>query len=215
MTTYRHGPKPVIGLVGGIGAGKSTVAAALAARGGVVVNADALGHEALEQPEIRSRVLDRWGRCGNLVKPDGRIDRRALAGIVFAHPAERAALEGLVFPYIGRRVLEEVARAQVDPDTTFVALDAAVMLEAGWDGVCDRVVYVDAPREVRAARLAARSGWSAADLTAREAAQWPAAEKLNRAAAVIVNDAGLDRLQDRVDCLLGEWGMLPADGPAP
>jgi dephospho-CoA kinase len=190
MTAWRHGPKPVIGLVGGIGAGKSTAAALLAARGGAVVNADALGHEALEQPAVRRAVLDRWGGRVNLIKPDGRLDRRGIARIVFADAAERAALEAIVFPYIGARAAEEVARAQADPAATFVVLDAAVMFEAGWDGVCDRVVYVDAPRAVRLARLATRSRWTAADLTAREAAQWPAAEKLKRASAVVVNDAG-------------------------
>lgn len=207
MTVWRHGPKPVIGLVGGIGAGKSTAAAAFAARGGAVVDADALGHEALEQPEIRGRVLDRWGHRGNLVKPDGRLDRRAIARIVFADPAERAALEAMVFPYIGRRATEEVAKAQADPAAKFVVVDAAVMLEAGWDGVCDRLVYVDAPPEARLARLAARSGWSASDLAAREAAQWPAAEKRKRAAAVIVNDAGLDNVQEQVDRLLEMWAV--------
>lgn len=204
---WRHGPKPVIGLVGGIGAGKSTAAAAFAARGGVVVNADALGHEALEQPEIRRAVLDRWGHRGTLLKPDGRLDRRAIAGIVFADDTERVALEGMVFPYIGERALEEIAKAQADPAVKFVVVDAAVMLEAGWDNACDRVVYVDAPSGVRLARVAARSGWSASDLAAREAAQWPAAEKLKRAAAVIVNDGGLDKLQDQVDRLLREWGI--------
>jgi len=204
---WRHGPKPVIGLVGGIGAGKSTAAAAFAARGGAVVDADALGHEALEQPEIRCRVLDRWGHRGNLVKPDGRLDRRAIARIVFANPAERAALEAMVFPYIGRRAMEEVAKAQADPAAKFVVVDAAVMLEAGWDGVCDRLVYVDAPPEARLARLAARSGWSASDLAAREAAQWPAAEKRKRAAAVIVNDTGRDKVQEQVDRLLEMWAV--------
>jgi dephospho-CoA kinase len=207
MTAWRYGPKPVIGLVGGIGAGKTAAAAALAARGGVVVNADALGHEALEQPEIRRQVLDRWGGRGNLQKPDGRLDRRAIAGIVFADDAERVALEGMVFPYIGRRALEEIAKAQTDPAARFVVVDAAVMLEAGWDDACDRLVYVDAPPEVRLARVLARSGWSASDLAAREAAQWPAAEKLKRAAAVIVNDGGLDQLQRQVDRLLREWGI--------
>ena len=89
----------------------------------------------------------------------------------------------------------------------FVVLDAAVMLEAGWNNVCDRVVYVDAPREIRVARLAARSGWSAADLAARETAQWPAERKKELADAVILNDAGVRELQEKVDQLLGSWGI--------
>jgi dephospho-CoA kinase len=205
VTTWRHGPKPVIGLIGAIGAGKSAAAAAMAARGARVVNADALGHEALEQPEIRAKLIDRWGP--RVFRPDGHPDRRAIAGIVFADPDERAALEAVVFPYIGRRALAEVLAGQADPAARFVVLDAAVMLEAGWNNVCDRVVYIDAPREIRLARLAARSGWTAADLAAREAAQWPAGRKKDHADAVLVNDAGVRELQEKVEQLLGSWGI--------
>jgi dephospho-CoA kinase len=200
--------KPVIGLIGAIGAGKSTAAGAFAARGGIIVDADRLGHDALEQPEIRRKVLDRWGSRGNLLKPDNRLDRRAIAGIVFNHPAERTALEVMVFPYIGRRALKEIEEAQANPAAKFVVVDAAVMLEAGWNDHCDRLVYVDAPREVRVARLAARSGWSDADLAAREAAQWPAERKLKQAAAVIVNDGSREHLQSQVDRLLREWKLV-------
>src|SRR5438552_1996765 len=95
LPPWRNGPKPVIGLIGAIGAGKSTAAAALAARGGAVVSGDTLGHEALGQPEIKARVIDRWGP--RVLKPDGQLDRRAIAGIVFTNPAERNALEQMVF----------------------------------------------------------------------------------------------------------------------
>ncbi|MBX9581785.1 MAG: dephospho-CoA kinase [Gemmataceae bacterium] len=209
MTPFRHGPKPTVGLVGGIGAGKTTAALAFAARGGAVVDGDALGHAALADPAVRRRVLDRWGHRANLIRPDGSFDRRALAGIVFADPAERSALEAIVFPWIGEQARAAVRRAQADPLARFVVVDAAVMLEAGWSDVCDRIVYVDAPAEVRLSRVAARSGWTAADLAAREAAQWPAAAKLQQADAVIVNDAGPDRLQEQVDRLLTAWGLGP------
>ncbi|HXD89138.1 MAG TPA: dephospho-CoA kinase [Urbifossiella sp.] len=200
--------KPVIGLIGAIGAGKSTVAAALAERGGRIVDADRLGHAALERPEIRRKVLDRWGTRGNLLKPDGRLDRRAMAGIVFADPADRTALEAIVFPDIAREALQEIERAQADPAVKFIVVDAAVMLEAGWDHVCDRLVYVDAPREVRLARLAARSGWTDCDLAAREAAQWPAEKKLLRANGVIMNDGSRKELLNRVDCMLKQLDVV-------
>src|SRR5262245_648753 len=98
LRTPRSG-KPVLGLIGGI------AAALLAARGGRVINADALGHEALEHPEIKAELVRRWGE--RVLKPDGRPDRRTIAGIVFPDPVELRALEGLVFPYIGRRAVEE------------------------------------------------------------------------------------------------------------
>ena len=198
--------KPILGLVGAIGAGKSTAAAAFALRGGFVVDADKLGHDALEQPEIQRMVLDRWGRRGIRRKSDGRLDRKAIAEIVFEKPAERAALEGMVFPYIGKRAEEAIRAAQANPDAKFIVVDAAVMLEAGWT-MCDRLVYVDASREVRLARLKARSGWNAEALDAREAAQLPAEEKKKRCDAIIVNEGTRDQLQDQVDRLLKQWGI--------
>ncbi len=199
--------KPVIGLVGGIGAGKTAAAAAMARRGGAVIDADRLGHEALEQPEVRAALVRRWGP--GVLKPDGSANRRVIAGIVFDDPAELKALEALVFPYIGRRAGEEVERARNDPAARFVVLDAAVMLEAGWDGACDRLIFVEAPRDVRLARLAARSGWTADQVAAREAAQLPLPAKLARADAVLVNDGSPERLQGNVDRLLAGWGLLP------
>jgi dephospho-CoA kinase len=202
---YRHGTKPTIGLIGGIGAGKTTAALLLAARGGRIVNADAIGHEALEQPDIRAAVAARWGQ--GAFAPDGKPDRRAIARIVFADSHERGALEGMVFPYIRDRVNSEILRAQGEPACRFVVLDAAVMLEAGWEQVCDRIVYVDAPRPARLARLAAGRGWTDEQLAAREAAQWPAADKMKRANAVAVNDGEPGQLQLQIDRLLEEWGI--------
>ncbi len=207
MPPWRHGSKPVIGLVGGIGAGKSSAARLLADRGGAVIDADALGHEALEQDVIRRAVLDRWGERANLLRPDGRIDRRALGRVVFGNSAERNALEGLVFPYIRERAGAAIAAAQAQPAARFVVLDAAVMLEAGWDGVCDKVLYIDAPRAARLDRVAARSGWTENDLIAREAAQWPAARKKAAADAVVANDADPECLGRQLDKVFRTWGV--------
>lgn len=200
--------KPVIGLVGGIGAGKSAAAAAMARRGGVVIDADRLGHEALEVPAVKDLLVARWGR--GVLKPDGAVNRRAIAGVVFRDPAELRALETVVYPEIVRRAGEEIEAAQADPAARFAVLDAAVMLEAGWSNVCDKLVFVDAPREQRLARLAARSGWTEAEVAAREAAQWPAEQKKARADAVVLNDGSPERLQDRVDRLMAGWGLLPS-----
>ncbi|QJW94112.1 dephospho-CoA kinase [Frigoriglobus tundricola] len=202
MTRFKHGPKPVIGLVGAIGAGKSTAAKCFTARGGYAIDADALGHEALQQPEIIAALVGKWGE--GICKPDGTLDRREIGRIVFADPRQRNALEATVFPYIGERTRQEIFSAQVNPAVAFVLLDAAVLLEAGWGEMVDRLVYVDAPRDTRLARLAARNGWTEAELTAREAAQWPAAEKRARANAVLVNDAGIADLQCQVDRWLAE-----------
>ena len=204
---FKHGDKPVIGLIGAIGAGKSTAARCFAARGGVVVDGDVLGHEALRQPDVASKVVERWGE--RVRKPDGSLDRRAIGRIVFADSAERIALEELVFPYIGKRCRDEVVLGLADPKARFVVLDAAVMLEAGWNNETDWIVYVDAPRPVRLARLAHRSGWNDSDLAARESAQWPEDVKRSRADEVIVNNSDQESLQKEVDRLLKQWELLP------
>jgi dephospho-CoA kinase len=205
VTAFRNGSKPVIGLIGAIGAGKTSAAAAFQSRGGMVINADALGHAALEEPAIRQQLVARWGT--RIIRDDGTLDRRAIAGIVFPESGERVALERLVFPYIRERATAEILRAQQDSNVRFIVLDAAVLLEAGWNDVCDRIVYIDAPRAVRLARLATRSGWTADDLRAREAAQWPDSEKVKRADAVIVNEGSPERLQGRLDELMKQWNV--------
>lgn len=208
MTAFQHGPKPVIGLIGAIGAGKSTAAQAFANRGAWVIDADALGHDALQQPDIAARLIQRWGE--KIRKNDGSLDRRAIAQIVFADPQERKALETIVFPYITTQVQQQIAAAQMNPRVAMIVLDAAVLLEAGWQNAVDRLVFVDAPRPLRLARLAARSGWSDSDLAAREAAQWPIERKKAQADAIIMNDASLEELQARIDELLKEWKFVPS-----
>lgn len=195
--------KPVFGLIGGIGAGKSTAAACLAARGGLVIDCDKLGHVALELPEVREKLRARWGEA--VFNGDGTVSRRAVAGVVFGTPAERTWLESVVFPEIGRLADEWIQAADADPAARFSVLDAAVLLEAGWKDRCDKVLYIDAPREVRLKRLTARSGWVSQELTSREAAQWPAEEKKRHADAVVTNDGSREQLQDRIDRVLSDW----------
>ena len=186
-------PKPVIGLIGAIGAGKSTAARCFAARGGFVIDADALGHEALRQPDVDRRTRRAVGRA--CPKPDGRSTAGRSARIVFADPAERNALEAMVFPYIGERCRRGDRRGQADPAARFVVLDAAVMLEAGWNNEVrpDRLRRCAPRRSPRPARGPQRLD---------RAPTWPPAkppsgppnEKKARADAVIVNDADAGRV---------------------
>jgi dephospho-CoA kinase len=205
MMIDESGAKPVIGLVGGIGSGKSQVSAALAQRGGRVVAGDPLGHAALRQPTIRKQIVNRWGKA--MLGPDGEIDRRALGAVVFADAEERIALEAIVQPWIGEQLRVEIAKAQADPAVLFVVLDAAVMLEAGWEGACDLLVYIHAPRNVRLARVAAQRGWSAAEAAAREQAQLSLTEKAARADAALDNSGSLANLGPQLDRLLARLGI--------
>ena len=192
--------KPILGLIGGIGSGKSLVSAEFAKHGGLLISGDALGHEALRQPDLMARVVERWGQ--EIVGADGSINRRALGKKVFAAASERKELEGIVFPYIERRIREEIAAAQETPAVRFVVLDAAVMLEAGWNNVCDWLVYVDVPRDVRVQRLAENRGWTEKELAAREAAQMPLTQKQQRADFTIDNGGAVEQTVRQVQQLL-------------
>jgi dephospho-CoA kinase len=198
-----HPRKPVFGLIGGIGAGKSTAAGCLAARGGFVIDCDKLGHVALELADVKEKLRSRWG--GDVFNADGTVNRRAVAGVVFGTAGEREWLESVVFPEIGRLADERIRAADADPAARFSVLDAAVLLEAGWKDRCDKVLYIDAPRDIRLKRLTARSGWVSQELTSRESAQWPAEVKKRHADAVIQNDGTREQLQQRVDHVLSDW----------
>ncbi len=192
--------KPVIGLLGGMGSGKSTVAAALIQRGGRLISGDALGHEALRQPDVREQLIRRWGR--DILDAQGDVNRRKVAGLVFDDETERRVLEALVFPWIERRFREEIAAADADPQVAFVVLDAAIMLEAGWNNVCDILVYIDAPRELRLRRLAEQRGWNEREVAARERAQMPLTDKASRADYALDNSGSPEDVARQVDDLL-------------
>ena len=206
----RHSPL-VVGLVGGIGAGKSQVAEAFARRGARVVSGDALAHAALRQSAIKEQVVRRWGE--RMLDDKGEVQRRLLASVVFAEAGERRALEAMVHPWIKERIRAEVDAARTDASVRLIVLDAAVMLEAGWHDVCDRLVYIDAPREVRLRRVAGQRGWTAREVEAREAAQLPLTAKAAHADYTLDNSASLEELERQVDDLVRLWGSAKAPAP--
>lgn len=192
MTRYRHGPRPTVGLIGTIGAGKSTVAKILARLGATVIDADQLGHEVLDDEVVKMRIRNRYGET--VFGKDGRVSRRMLGSVVFANPQAKADLEAIVHPEIRRVAIDRMMSAVADPRSTMTIVDAPLLLEAGWRDLVDVVLFVDAPRDQRLARVTQRNGWSAADLTAREAAQWPAERKRAAADVTITNDGTINDL---------------------
>jgi dephospho-CoA kinase len=189
----------IIGLLGGVASGKSLVARQLAELGACVLDADRAGHEVLRLPEVETAARARWGN--RVFTPDGHIDRRRLAGIVFAPapggPLEREYLEQLTHPDIGRR-LEQQIREVAAAGAPAAVLDAAVMLEAGWEHLCDHLIYVDVPRAMRLERARGR-GWSEEDFTARENAQQPLDRKRGCADLVIDNSGTPEQTRVQVE----------------
>ncbi|MCC6678349.1 MAG: dephospho-CoA kinase [Phycisphaerales bacterium] len=200
----------VIGLVGGIGAGKSEVARAMADLGAVIVDSDAEARAALERPEVKSKLVEWWG--GGVLDAAGRADRAAIARIIFERPVERERLEGLVHPLVKSRRAELIARARA-AGATIAVIDAPLLLEAGVDAECDRIVFVDAPREVRLRRVMETRGWSPQELDRREKAQWPLDRKRAAAHEVIVNDGDREALRRRIAEVVAR-ARAAAAGPA-
>jgi dephospho-CoA kinase len=194
----------VVGLTGGTGAGKSTVAAMLAARGAVVVDVDAIGREVLEPGGgAFDGVVARFGE--RVRGADGRIDRAALAAIVFADPAALADLEDVSHPAINRELDRRLA---TQPDDALVVLDMAILLGSrlGRDLPSgrgyDTVVVVEAPVELRVRRLVDLRSMAETDARNRIASQPTDEERRRVADHVVVNDGDLAALEAQVDALL-------------
>lgn len=194
----------VVGIAGGIGSGKSAVAAALADLGFLVVDSDAQAKAVLERPEIRDQLTSWWGE--SILTPDRRVDRSKVAAIIFNAPAERARLESLVHPLVkaSRAELATAARSN-NKNLRGIVVDAPLLFEAGVHTECDAIIFVDTPRAARLARVRETRNWDEAELTRREQAQLSLEEKKSRSHHTIANDADLATLRARVAQLVREW----------
>lgn len=202
----------VIGLAGGIGAGKSEVARLLADLGCAVLDSDAQAKAILDEPAVRDELVRWWGERILLPPqsnaPDRRVDRRAIAQIVFSSEPDRLRLEHLVHPILKqRRAATIAALSRGEPALAppapgrrprAVIIDAPLLFEAGVDAECDAVIFVDAPRPMRLDRVQRARGWDEAEFSRRESAQLPVEEKRRRSSAVIVNTGDLASLEPQV-----------------
>jgi dephospho-CoA kinase len=187
-----------LGLVGGIASGKSLVADCFRDLGAVVLDADRAGHAVLREPDVIAALVERWGN--QVLEPTGQINRKAVAQIVFAggHEDDKSFLEGIIHPRIEQALERELEQARAaSPPPPALVIDAALLIEAGWDKFCDMIVFVDAPRDVRLERAVSR-GWSTEQFAAREAAQLPVEEKRKRADVVIRNVRTLENVREVV-----------------
>lgn len=191
----------LVGLTGGIGSGKSTVARLLEERGAVVVDADELARKAVEPGGPgHDRVVERFGDA--VVGADGAIDRAALADLIFDDPEARRDLEAIVHPEVFR-LLQDVVRRHQGEDAV-VVFDAALLVETGFDHACDVVVVVSAPDDLQVRRLVER-GMDEQEARRRIAAQIEPEARDARADILIPNAGSLDELERRVDRV---WATL-------
>jgi dephospho-CoA kinase len=194
-----------VGLTGGVGSGKSTVATLLAEHGAVIIDADAIAREVVEPgtPGFEA-VVAKFGE--SIVGPDGRLDRPALAAIVFNDEAKRAELNAIVHPLVGQRTGELMAATAPDD---IVVYDVPLLVESNLAAGFDLVIVVEASTDTRLARLAGR-GMTEKDARERMAAQASDDQRREVADAVIGNDGSLEELRDNVDDL---WDLLTMARP--
>lgn len=186
----------VIGLTGGIGSGKSTVARLLKELGAVVMDADKIGHELLEPGgQAYQEVADAFGR--QVVEPDGRINRRKLAEVVFDSPSDLAYLNRIMHPLIGDVVRSRMEQYQ-GQGVEVVVIEAPLLIEARWTSMVDEVWVTVAPEGVVLERLEQGMGLSREEAEARIRSQLPQTERVKHATAVIDTDCSLDELEGRV-----------------
>jgi dephospho-CoA kinase len=192
----------IIGLAGGIGSGKSTVADILQELGAVTIDLDKVGHLVLRQPDVRGRLVDEFGK--DILDAQGNIDRKILGDIVFNDMQALGELNSIVHPAIDAYVsgkAEEYSRQGVE----VLVLEAAAMLEAKRDWQVDEIWVTTAPEGKVIERLKGGPDISEETIRARIRSQMSSEERARRADVVIDNNGSLDELRDRVKL---EWEKL-------
>lgn len=189
-----------IGLTGGIGSGKSTVAAMLVERGAILLDADAMVRELqMQGMPVLAAMVQRWG--DRILDAAGGLDRQAVADIVFADPDELTALNLIVHPAVGDEMTRR--REELSGTDATVILDIPLLVESGHKGLAG-IVVVDVDPEVAVERLVAGRGFTATDARNRISRQASRSQRLERADLVVDNSGTLDDLVHQVD-LAWEW----------
>ena len=192
---------PLIGLTGGMGAGKSTALKALERLGAAVQSSDAVVHELYEGAQLREAVVARWGEE---VAPGGVVDRAEVARRAFADEEGRAWLEATVWPLVGERMGTWLAQARaLEPAPRVIVVEVPLLFEAGMEGMYDATIAVVAAEELREQRAAQRGHELTAERAARQLSQ---AEKAARATYVVANDGSVQELERELSAVLEKLG---------
>lgn len=184
----------IVGLTGGIGSGKTTVAALFAQKGAVVIDTDVIAREVVAPGPVLETLRTEFG--ASVIGADGRLDRPALARLIFSDEAKRAKLNALTHPAILKRVLSGIGAASPG---AIVVVVVPLLFESRFEVNCDRVVAVVASPELRRQRIAERDGLTGTEIEARMRAQLPESEYEQRADFVVRNDGNLTALGREVD----------------
>ena len=198
----------IIGLTGGIGSGKSTVARHFEALGVPVIDADEVGRELVTpgQPALAA-IVEHFGP--EMLDENGHLDRARLRERVFTHPEQRRELEAILHPRIRAEIQRRIG--ELSPDGGYCLISVPLLLESGWQDLVDRVLVVDAPRERQIERTIARDGVTRQQAEAILASQMDRDARLRAADDVIRNDGDLTALREQVEALHRRYCQLATE----
>ena len=195
----------VIGVTGGVGTGKSTVAKMFRELGAVVVDADAIAHQVMEPKRLAwRRIVDTFGE--GILNEDQTIHRQRLASIVFTDAQRRKQLEAIIHPQVVRHIKQHLHRLKRNRRVKGVVLDVPLLIETGADRLVDALVVVTAPPDVQRERLARRYG-VLEPVEARIASQWELSAKVALADYVVDNANGVDVTRTQVKRIWQQLGQ--------
>jgi dephospho-CoA kinase len=196
MVVNKSKKKPIIGILGGLGSGKSTVAAEFAKLGCAVIDADKIAHELLDRKTIKKAIVASFGQA--VLDPDGKIDRKALADIVFADADKLSTLNRIIHPAVLRQAEQLIRRIKGQNRVKAIVLDMPLLVEVGWTERCDRLVFVDCKRKLRAERAKKLGIFGKNQHKIRENFQISLDKKVNIADNIINNNSGFSALAKQV-----------------
>ena len=189
--------KKIIGIVGGIGSGKSTAAAEFARLGCAVISADKIVHEILDKTEIKDKIVRTYGE--NILNDKEIIDRKKLASIVFKDHHKLEALNNIVHPLVLERVQKLINRYQEDENIKVIVLDMPLLFEVGWHKKCDKIIFIDCNEKIRAKRVKNTHNFDENELKLREKFQFSLDNKRKLSDNTINNSAGLPELRKQIE----------------
>jgi len=200
--------RPIIGISGGIGSGKSHIARLFGELGCAVIDSDAQVKAAYSDPSVLAKLREWWG--DSAVTAEGLPNRKAIAQKVFSDENERKRLEGLLHPLVASLRDQEMDALAKNASIVAFIWDTPLLFEAGLSGKCDALLFVNTPLEIRQQRVARTRGWSPEELLRRENLQWPLDRKRQISDYVIQNtaDAGdaRDQVRDVLSRILARFG---------
>jgi len=205
----KDGKKPIIGILGGICSGKSTVAAEFAKLGCKVIDADKIAHELLDRKDIKESVVSLFGQA--ILNSEEKIDSKKLADIVFSDADKLSSLNKIIHPFVLERAEELIEKYNRQSQVKAIVLDMPLLAEVGWDKRCDKLIFVDCKRQLRINRAKKMGIFDENQLKIRENFQISLDNKVSITDNTIDNNSGFSALAKQIavifSCIIDKWGL--------